>query len=109
MARAVVLKHVQWTHRESLFKHRLPSPTPEFDLVGPRMVNIFPGDADASVPGTCSKALKTTALEEHPADNDGGITQFEFNQSVSLCTGSSTLPDLKLFLSIQNGLGEETH
>lgn len=51
MARAVVLKHVQWTHWEGLLKHGLPSPTPEFDLVGPRMVNIFPGDADAAVPG----------------------------------------------------------
>lgn len=51
MARAVVLKHVQWIHWEGLLKHGLPSRTREFDLVGPCMVNIFPGDADAAVPG----------------------------------------------------------
>lgn len=62
------------------------------------MVNIFPDDADAAVPGTCFRALKTTALEEHPADNDGGIIHTVQVYLISLCLFGQALLHCQIFI-----------
>lgn len=106
VGRVVVLKREQSTHLEGgcsggwggLLKHRLPGPIPrcvpsQGGFSGCRVVSISPGNADA-------------------AGGGDGVTHSSRSFD-SLCLSGrggegSSLPELKLFFSIQNGLGEAT-